>query len=90
MNHAGGAGLSTLETIGVELQPTFASSNIALKLIDISFCILEFSGVFGIQGGNFTLTHLHIIDSGVCQLQILLSSISASFFFLVRSVVISP
>lgn len=66
---AAGAGRSVRGTVCVELQPTLARSNIALKLIDSSFGISQFSGVFGIQRSDISLAHLHIFNSGVSQVE---------------------
>ncbi|HHK9581903.1 hypothetical protein OGV36_07705 [Citrobacter sp. Cb008] len=38
-----------------------------LKLIDSSFGIGQFSGVFGIQRSDITLACLHVFDGSVCQ-----------------------
>ena len=68
--HAAGAGRSARWTSGVELQPTLASNNIALKLIDSGFSICQFSRVFGTKCSNVALAHFHVADCAVCQLQV--------------------
>lgn len=77
--HAAGAGRSACWTSGVELQPTLASSNIALKLIDSGFSICQFSRVFGIKCSNVTLANFHGGDCVVSQLQVVGSFIALLF-----------
>lgn len=76
---AAGAGRSVRGTFCVELQPTLARSNIALKLIDSSFGISQFSCVFGIQCRNISLPGLHVFDGGVRQAEFLSHLITLLF-----------
>ncbi|MCK6840522.1 hypothetical protein L8R23_03820 [Enterobacter roggenkampii] len=64
--HAGGSGGVTFAGC-VELQPTLASSNIALKLIDSFLSICEFLCVFSVESGNVTLPFLHVGNGCFCQ-----------------------
>lgn len=77
--HAAGIGRSIRGASGVELQPTLASSNIALKLIDSGFGISQFSSVFSIQCSDITLARLHVFDGGARKAELFGSLIALVF-----------
>lgn len=66
--HAAGAGRPVRCAGCVELQPTLASSNIALKLIDSALSICKLLCVLGVERCDITLASLHIGDSVFSQI----------------------
>ncbi|AKE96472.1 hypothetical protein CSK29544_03525 [Cronobacter sakazakii] len=66
--HAGGAGRSVRGAGCVELQPTLASSNIALKLIDSALSICKLLCVLGVERCDIALASLHVFDSIFSQI----------------------
>ncbi|MCY4765244.1 hypothetical protein LB103_13625 [Klebsiella aerogenes] len=89
--HAGGSGGVTFAGC-VELQPTLASSNIVLKLIDSFLSIGKFLCVFGIQCSNITLPCCHVGDGGISNIQRLSFLIALLLIFggIVTIVIYSP
>ncbi|CCJ94808.1 hypothetical protein BN131_2481 [Cronobacter malonaticus 681] len=65
---AAGAGRSVRSAGCVELQPTLASSNIALKLIDSALSICKLLCVLGVERCDIALASLHICDSVFSQI----------------------